>query len=81
MNREPTEEQKRLMEQYGIEAEPKTVYHYKGHTYERLEHAIRYAKTDAARSSGNSGELHSKKAVRLRAFLEKVTGRIGRRDV
>lgn len=46
------EEEKRLMEQYGIQAEQKTVYRYKGHTYEHLEHAIGYAKIDAARSHG-----------------------------
>ena len=77
MNREPTDEQKRLMEQYGIEAELKTIYHYKGHAYEQLEHAIRYAKIDAARSSGDSGEPNSTKAVRLKALWDKVTGRTG----
>ncbi len=77
MTREPTEEEKRLMEQYGIEAEPKTVYRYRGHTYEQLEHAIRYAKIDAARSSGDSGELHVRKPPRLKALWQKVTGRVG----
>jgi protein-S-isoprenylcysteine O-methyltransferase Ste14 len=40
------------MERYGIQAETKTVYHYKGHTYEHLEHAIRYAKIEKERPSG-----------------------------
>ena len=71
MTREPTAEEKRLMAQYGIAAESKTVYRYKGHTYEHLEHAIKYAKIDAARSSVDSGELHSKKTSFLRAFLRR----------
>jgi hypothetical protein len=81
MNREPTEEEKRLMKRYGIEAELKTVYRYEGHTYEHLDHAIRYAKIDAVRSSGVSDELPSRKSDGLKALWEKITGRIRRRNV
>ena len=79
MDHEPPAEQKRLMEQYGIEAETKTVYRYKGHTYEQLEHAVRYAKIDATRSAGGSVERRSSRTVRFRTFWEKVARLLGLR--
>ena len=36
---------KKLMEEFGITAEAKTVFHYDGHRYERLSDALNYAKT------------------------------------
>lgn len=38
---------KKLMEQFGITAESKTIFHFDGHRYERLSDAINYAKTRA----------------------------------
>jgi len=45
-----TEEEKELMESYGITVEQKSVYFYKGHTYENLKDALNYAKIDAKRT-------------------------------
>ena len=39
-----TEEDRKLMEQYGITWEQKTVYYYMGHKYEHLENALKYAR-------------------------------------
>ena len=44
-----TEEEKKLMDQYEITSQQKTVYHYNGHKYDSLKDAIRYAKTDTQR--------------------------------
>ena len=41
-----TEEEKKLMEQYGITSQQKTVYHYNGYNYDNIKDAIRYAKID-----------------------------------
>jgi hypothetical protein len=38
-------EDKALMEKFGITAESKTVFHFGGHRYERLNDAVNYAKT------------------------------------
>jgi hypothetical protein len=43
-----TEEEK-LMEQYGITCERKTMYWYKGYKYEKLTDALNYAKIDTER--------------------------------
>ena len=40
-------EDKKLMEQFGVTAETKTISHFDGHRYERLSDAINYAKTRA----------------------------------
>jgi hypothetical protein len=40
-----TEEEKELTNRYGITATDKTVYHYKGYKYDRLQDALNYAKT------------------------------------
>ena len=42
-----TEEEKELMQRFGITVEQKSVYTYKGHKYERLKDALNYAKIDA----------------------------------
>jgi hypothetical protein len=43
-----SEEDKRLMDQYGITCKPKMVYFYKQYRYENLADAIRYAESDHA---------------------------------
>ncbi len=43
------EEEKKLMDQYGVISQQKTVYHYNGYNYDNLEDAIRYAKIDTQR--------------------------------
>ena len=40
---------KKLMEQLGITAESKTIFHFDGYRYERLSDAINYAKIKAHR--------------------------------
>lgn len=42
-------EDEKIMEQYGISCEQKTMYRYKGHMYERLKDALGYAKIDSER--------------------------------
>lgn len=44
-----TEEEKKMMDQYGITSQQKTVYLYNGHKYDNLKDAISYAKTDTQR--------------------------------
>ncbi len=39
-----TDEEKRDMEQFGITSETKTIFHFKGHKYDRLDDALNYAK-------------------------------------
>ena len=41
------EEDNKLMEQYDITSQQKTVYLYKGYKYDRLKDAINFAKIDA----------------------------------
>ena len=45
-----TENDSKLTERYGITVEHKTVYSYKGHTYENLKDALNYAKMDMGRA-------------------------------
>lgn len=42
-----TSDEKKLMEEFGITAESKTIFHFDGHRYERLSDAVNYAKTKA----------------------------------
>ncbi|MBT8113464.1 MAG: hypothetical protein KJO81_05185 [Gammaproteobacteria bacterium] len=41
-----TEEDNKLMDQYGITSKQKTVYLYKGHKYGNLKDALNFAKID-----------------------------------
>ena len=43
-----TDEQKLAMEKYGITSETKSVFHFEGHKYDRLEDALRYAAQSSA---------------------------------
>lgn len=43
------EEEVKVMEKLGITAEPSTVFTYKGHKYQKLDDAVRYAEIDRAR--------------------------------
>lgn len=43
-----------LMNQYGITAEAKILYHFEGYRYERLADAVNYAIKRADRQSGSS---------------------------
>jgi hypothetical protein len=45
-----SEEEQKMMVQYGITHEKKSVYFYQGHKYDRLSDAIRYARDSLARS-------------------------------
>lgn len=40
------DEEKRLIEKFGVLLEHKTIYLYKGHSYDNLKDAINYAKID-----------------------------------
>lgn len=52
---------KALMEKYGITCETKMIYAYKQHRYDNLQDALRYAEIDAKRAPGNeSGTTHEK---------------------
>lgn len=44
-----TEEEQKLMDQYGITSQQKIVYHYNGHNYDNLKDAISFAKIDTQR--------------------------------
>jgi len=44
-----SEEEQKLMVQYGITHEKKSVYFYQGHKYDKLSDAIRYARDSLAR--------------------------------
>lgn len=39
-----SEEEQKLMSEYGITHEQKSVYFYRGHKYDKLSDAIRYAR-------------------------------------
>ena len=45
-----SEQDEKLMAQYGITGTVKTVYQYKNYRYERLSDALSYARIDARRS-------------------------------
>ncbi len=38
-----TDEEKKLMDEHGITFETKTVFHYQGYRYDRLQDAVNYA--------------------------------------
>ena len=44
-----TEEERQTMAVHGITCETKTVFSYKGYTYDRLEDAVRYARIESRR--------------------------------
>ena len=44
-----SEEEQKLMVQYGITHEKKSVYFYQGHKYDKLSDAIRYARNSLGR--------------------------------
>ena len=46
-----TDEEKQLMDQYEITYESKTIFHYRGHSYDRLDDALNYAKKEMAATS------------------------------
>ena len=41
-----SEDDKALMAQYGITSEPKLIYSYKEHRYDKLQDAINFARLD-----------------------------------
>ena len=47
---ELTDEEKQLMEQYGISCEIRPVYFFEGYKYEQLHYALRYAKVVSQRN-------------------------------
>ncbi len=55
-----TKEDEELMEQHGITLEQKSVYCYRGHKYDKLEDALRYARLEA--SQRQSYEPESKRS-------------------
>lgn len=48
------EDDKALMELYGIKCVPKMVYFYKQYEYENLKDALRYAEIDTKRDKENT---------------------------
>ncbi len=44
-----TKQDQQDMDAHGITEQSKTVYHYKGFKYDRLDEAVRYARVDADR--------------------------------
>jgi hypothetical protein len=50
-----TNEEQQVMEQYGITSEMKTIFHFQGHKYERLDDAPSYARKagENTKSSAN----------------------------
>lgn len=50
-----TDDQKSLMQAFGITVARKNVYSYKEFRYERLDDAIRYAEIDARRNRPEDG--------------------------
>ncbi len=46
-----SEEETRLMDKFGITFETKSVFHYQGHKYERLDDAVKYAEKVEASSN------------------------------
>ena len=44
---EVNDEEKGLIEKFGISLEHKTIYLYKGHSYDNIKDAINYARIDA----------------------------------
>ena len=55
------DENKMLMEKYGITCEPKMIYSYKQHRYENVEQAINFARIDAARDQEDSSHTATKR--------------------
>jgi len=51
-----TEEEKELMERYGITYEQNTVYYYMGYKYDRLQDALKYAKLHTQTSADGKAE-------------------------
>ncbi|WP_455204067.1 hypothetical protein [Kaarinaea lacus] len=46
-------EDKALMEQFGITTESKTIYRYKEHRYENLKDALNFAKKETSQNMEN----------------------------
>jgi hypothetical protein len=47
----PSEDEKKLMAQYGITHTHKSVYFYEGHRYDKVSDAINYARDSLARAA------------------------------
>jgi hypothetical protein len=52
-----TEEERELMKRYGITAEQKMVYTFKGYRYDQLKNAVKYAESEARRRATASEAL------------------------
>ena len=46
-------EEKKLMDQHEITYETKTIFHFRGHRYDRLDDALSYAKKEMAATSNS----------------------------
>jgi hypothetical protein len=53
-DKQVTEEERKLMAQYGITHETKSMYFYQGHKYDKLNDAINYARDSLARTLGTA---------------------------
>jgi hypothetical protein len=53
-DKQATEEELKLMSQYGITHERKSVYFYQGHKYDKLDDAIRYARHSLAHTKSSA---------------------------
>jgi hypothetical protein len=60
-----TEEEKLLMERYGINSTQKTFYLYKQYRYENLNDALRYAEIDSKRDSTASKTHRWQRWIRI----------------
>ena len=54
-----TDEQKLAMEKFGITSETKSVFHFEGHKYDRLEDALKYAKQAAGNAEKSSTDSNT----------------------
>jgi len=53
-DKQSSEEEQKLMVQYGITHEKKSVYFYQGHKYDKLSDAIRYASGCSSRETSTA---------------------------
>jgi hypothetical protein len=54
-----TEQEKKLMKQYAITSEEKTVYQYKGFKYDNFNDALIFAKIETQRGKSTSSAIRS----------------------
>jgi hypothetical protein len=58
-NNTMTDEQKLAMEKFGITSETKSVFHFEGYKYDRLEDALKYAKQAAGNAEKSATDSNT----------------------